>query len=164
MLKSMCAACAAICLLASPAGAFDIVRDGRAAAVVVVDEKAPASAAKAASEFAAYVGKITGARLEVADAPVAGMATIRVGAPCAAKGTDAISVFVNRKGELEITGREPRGPVYAGDDAVAQAVVAHLGWICGETLAVSCERGEAAGEPADLNGHATTIQVLRSGA
>lgn len=113
MLKSMCAACAAICLLASPAGAFDIVRDGRAAAVVVVDEKAPASAAKAASEFAAYVGKITGARLEVADAPVAGMATIRVGAPCAAKGTDAISVFVNRKGELEITGREPRGPVYA---------------------------------------------------
>ena len=55
MLKSMCAACAAICLLASPAGAFDIVRDGRAAGGVVVDEKARASAAEAAAEVAAVV-------------------------------------------------------------------------------------------------------------
>ena len=49
---------------------------------------------------------------------------------------------------------------YAGDDAVAKAVGAHLDWICGETLADSCERGQVAGDPADLNGHSCAISVV----
>ncbi|MBQ6925692.1 MAG: isoleucine--tRNA ligase, partial [Kiritimatiellae bacterium] len=52
--------------------------------------------------------------------------------------------------------------VYAGDDAVAQAVAAHCGWICGETLADSCEQGVVAGESADLNGHPCSINVEKA--
>ena len=51
--------------------------------------------------------------------------------------------------------------VYASDDAVAKAVDAFIDWICGETLAVSCERGEVADEPADLNGHPCSISVAK---
>ena len=53
--------------------------------------------------------------------------------------------------------------VYTGDEAVAAAVKAHLDWICGETLADSCEAGDASSAaPADLNGHACAISVAKA--
>ena len=96
-----------------PSFAFDIVVDGKAAAVVVVDPKGPKSSEKAASEFVSYVEKMTGVKLQISDGESESLPVIRIGAPCNAKFTDEIRVFVNANGELEITGQAPRGPAYA---------------------------------------------------
>ena len=94
-------------------GPFVIAKGGQAAAVIVIDEAAPFSAQKAASELARYVMAMTGARMPVTNAPVAGLATIRVGAPTPDDGMDEIDLSVTPDGELSLTGGGSRAPVYA---------------------------------------------------
>jgi len=62
--------------------------------------------------------------------------------------------------DLEITQRI--NIAFCSDDAVETAVGAHLGYIAGETLAVSCEKaGLEAGKSTelDLNGHACRVSI-----
>ena len=107
------ALCAAATLLVPSARAFNIVANGRAQAAVLVDPQATESAAKAADELIVYVEKMTGQKLRRIDRPNTAWKTIRIGAPAKFSKSDEIAVFVNRRGELEITGEGTRGPVYA---------------------------------------------------
>ncbi|NLN02265.1 MAG: DUF4838 domain-containing protein [Lentisphaerae bacterium] len=105
--------CAAAMLAVPSVRALDIVTGGRARAAVLVDPQATASAEKAAEEFIAYVEQMTGQKLARIDRPDTAWRTIRIGAPGKFTRSDEIVVFVNRRGELEITGEGTRGPVYA---------------------------------------------------
>ena len=95
------------------AGAFEIVRGGKAVAAIVIDDAAPPSAAKAASELSAYVERMTGAELQTVKMPKDNLATIRIGGPCQATRPDEIFVAKNSRGELVISGFGPRAPIYA---------------------------------------------------
>ncbi|MBR3085982.1 MAG: isoleucine--tRNA ligase, partial [Kiritimatiellae bacterium] len=53
---------------------------------------------------------------------------------------------------------------FAGDPEVADAVAAFAEWIREETLADSCEPGEVAASPFDLNGRSCAIAVQKAGA
>ncbi len=93
--------------------AFDIARDGRPVAVIATGANPPATSRFAARELAGYLGRMCGGTFEVieGDAP-AERPCILVGAPCDVTAFDGIRLRV--KGNvLEITGQQPRGPLYA---------------------------------------------------
>lgn len=70
----------------------------------------------AARELADFLGQITGARFQIASKPVSGYKTIVVGTPYKGKAVDEISIKVQNKNTLEITGANPRAIVYATYD------------------------------------------------
>ena len=51
---------------------------------------------------------------------------------------------------------------YNGDEEAAAAIAAFQDWICGETLADACAKGDVSGEPCDLNGHPCAIAVEKA--
>lgn len=70
----------------------------------------------AARELADFLGKITGARFQIASKPVSGFKTILVGTPYKGKEPEEISIKVKDRNTLEITGANPRAVVYATYD------------------------------------------------
>lgn len=70
----------------------------------------------AARELADFLGKITGARFQIASKPVPGFKTILVGTPYKGKNPEEISIKVKDQNTLEITGVNPRSVVYATYD------------------------------------------------
>ncbi len=70
----------------------------------------------AARELADFLGKITGARFQIASKPVPGFKTILVGTPYKGKNPEEISIKVKDRNTLEITGVNPRSVVYATYD------------------------------------------------
>lgn len=99
---------------AMDAAALDIVRLGRPAAAILVDPAAEPSAGFAAAELKHYVKELTGVELPSVVRPNTAWKTIRIGQPLATtNGIDEIACFVNRKGELELTGAGSRGPIFA---------------------------------------------------
>ncbi|MDY5954790.1 MAG: DUF4838 domain-containing protein [Kiritimatiellia bacterium] len=96
------------------AGPFALVQNGRPAADIMIDPKANEYAPYAAKELVAYVKKISGVELKIAKRRNPSRGVIRIGRPGgAAEATDSIACFVNRQGELELTGQGTRGNAYA---------------------------------------------------
>ncbi|MGN1360596.1 MAG: DUF4838 domain-containing protein, partial [Kiritimatiellia bacterium] len=96
------------------AGPFALVRDGRPAADIMIDPKANEYAPYAAQALVDYVKKISGVELKIAKRRNPSRGVIRIGRPGgAAEATDSIACFVNRQGELELTGQGTRGNAYA---------------------------------------------------
>ena len=91
---------------------FQLASNGRASAVIVA-EPGTNGYAYAANELAKYLGKITGAAFMVADRPVKGYKTIRVGTPYRASRPEELCVRVKNRDTLEFTGDGPLGTLYA---------------------------------------------------
>ena len=103
-------------LLAAPfAMAFDIAKDGKAAAVIATGTKPSVSTLGAANELAKYLGKMCGDTFEIVKGdPPEGRPCIYVGEPREGAGFDEICLRVDKdKNRLVLTGQQPRGPVYA---------------------------------------------------
>ncbi len=111
------AALAASALRATPAP-FVIAKDRQPQAVIVVDKGVTNAVRTAAFELAKYLGKISGTSFMVADKPVNGFRTIRVGTPYKASKADEICIRVKDAETLEVTGNGPRGPLYAAYDLI----------------------------------------------
>ena len=97
---------------AAPAD-FVFAEDGRARAAIVCAKPGSPSCRYAANELADYLGRLTGARFAVVDAPLDGYATIRVGDDYAASKPEELHVEVRSGDELVLTGEGSRGPLYA---------------------------------------------------
>jgi hypothetical protein len=91
---------------------FQLASNGRASAVIVA-EPGTNGYAYAANELTKYLGKITGAAFMVADRPVRGYKTIRVGTPYKASRPEELCVRVKNRDTLEFTGDGPLGTLYA---------------------------------------------------
>lgn len=93
---------------------FDLVKDGRAAATIVVDPKAPDSVSYAAEQLALYVEKMTGVKLRIAPAARQGN-VIRLGVlrPAPDVRPEEIRIRCKSPYELIVSGEGPRGPLYA---------------------------------------------------
>ena len=100
----------ALCIAADRS--FVLALNGRARAVIVA-ESGTNGYAYAANELAKYLGKITGAAFMVADRPVKGFKTIRVGTPYKASRPEELCVRVKNGDTLEFTGDGPLGTLYA---------------------------------------------------
>lgn len=94
--------------------AFDIAKDGKPTAVIATGANPPKTTVFAANELAKYLGKILGAPFTVIkDEPPASGNCILVGSPYNGK-HDEICLRYKEGGRiLEITGQQPRGPLYA---------------------------------------------------
>ena len=93
----------------APRAPFVIAQDGQAQAVIVFDKGVTNAVRTAAFELAKYLGKISGSSFMVADKPVRGFRTIRVGTPYKASKPDEICIRVKDADTLEVTGNGPRG-------------------------------------------------------
>lgn len=91
---------------------FVIAENGFAKAAIVVPKDAPKSARYAARQLAKYLDQMTGANVPVADRPLRGYNTIRVGFPHDGA-AEEIAISVPKRDLAEITGEGPRGPAYA---------------------------------------------------
>ena len=91
---------------------FVIAENGFAKAAIVVPKDAPKSARYAARQLAKYLDQMTGANVPVADRPLRGYNTIRVGFPHEGA-SEEIAISVPKRDLAEITGEGPRGPAYA---------------------------------------------------
>ncbi|MBQ6923111.1 MAG: DUF4838 domain-containing protein [Kiritimatiellae bacterium] len=100
-------------LLAATASAadFQLATNGKARAAIVVPAAADKALNFASKELADYLGKMTTGRFMVADKPLAGVGTIRLGYDAALGNPEAFSVRV-ADGELKIAGGGPRGAIY----------------------------------------------------
>ncbi len=92
---------------------FVFAEDGRARAAIVCAKPDSAGCRYAANELADYLARLTGARFAVADAPLDGLATIRVGEDYAASKPEELRIEVRSGDELVLTGEGTRGPLYA---------------------------------------------------
>ena len=96
------------------APAFDIASSGSPRAVIVTGKDPSPVVTTMAAELTNYLGRIVvGANFKISEEPVGGMNAILLGTPYRGKKTDEFAVFVNNKGELELTGEGSRGIVYA---------------------------------------------------
>lgn len=105
----------AVVLLATAcaASAFNIASFGEARAAIVTGKDPSPVVKRMSVELTNYLDRIVvGAKFPISERPVGGKNTIRLGAPYAGK-MDEFAIFVNKKGELELTGTPPRGTVYA---------------------------------------------------
>ncbi len=91
---------------------FVIAENGFAKAAIVIPSDAPKSARYAARQLAKYLDQMTGANVPVADHPLRGYNTIRVGFPHDGP-PEEIAISVRKRDLAEITGEGPRGPAYA---------------------------------------------------
>ena len=115
---SACLAAASALLFASSAAAkpapFVFATNGLAKAAVVVAPDAPGAVRYAAGELADYLNRMTGAHLPVAEAPVKGWNTIRVGLAPKAGAFEEITVRASADGRtLDVLGERPRAVIYA---------------------------------------------------
>jgi len=95
------------------ASAFDIAKDGKAAAVIVVGENPTATTVTAANELASYLSGITGAKFTIAAKPEEGRNTILVGTPYPNGQPEEFCIRVKDATTLERTGEGTRGTLYA---------------------------------------------------
>ncbi len=109
----LCAvACA--CLLAVPAAAFDIAKNGRARAMIVTGEEPSVVVSGMATELAKYLQEMTGAEFTIAEKKKGGLGAIRLVIEKPGKMSDESFTIkdVKRNNELVITGADERGLVY----------------------------------------------------
>lgn len=94
--------------------AFNIAKDGRPAAIIATGANPPATTLFAANELASYLGRMAGAPFTVVtnDPPAEGNCLL-VGAPVADAKADEIRLRVRDGRILDLTGQQPRGPLYA---------------------------------------------------
>ncbi len=103
----------AVLSTASDAFAFDIAKDGKPVAVIATGANPAKTTVFAANELAKYLGNILGAPFTVVnDEPPASGNCILVGSPYSGK-NDEICLRFKDKRILELTGQQPRGPLYA---------------------------------------------------
>ena len=101
-------------LVAPAAEAMTIARNGHPAAVIATGANPPATTLFAANELASYLGRMVGAPFTVItnDPPAKGNC-ILVGNPCQDAKFDEIRLRVRDGHVLNLTGQQPRGPLYA---------------------------------------------------
>lgn len=102
-----------LALLPTLATAWDIVRDHKPAASVLLPNPTPPPVQTAADELTNYIFQITGANLPVSNQPVPGLKTIRLGTPVPNTKPDEIRLKITSPDTLELTGDQPRGTLYA---------------------------------------------------
>jgi hypothetical protein len=96
---------------------FVFATNGLAKAAVVVAPDAPEAVRYAADELADYLNRMTGAHFPVAEAPVAGWNTIRVGLAPDGGRFEEITIRASGDGQrLDILGERPRAVIYAAYD------------------------------------------------
>ena len=110
-------ACAAIvCAAAHAAEPVDFVfsEGGRARAAIVVAADAPPAVKYASDELADYLNRMTGAHFPVAEKPIEGWNTVRVGVSGELRRFEEISLAVSADGrKLDILAERPRAAIYA---------------------------------------------------
>ena len=110
-------ACAAIvCAAAHAAEPVDFVfsEGGRARAAIVVAADAPPAVKYASDELADYLNRMTGAHFPVAEKPIEGWNTVRIGVSGELKRFEEISLAVSADGrKLDILAERPRAAIYA---------------------------------------------------
>ena len=101
-------------LVAPAAEAMTIARNGRPAAVIATGANPPATTLFAANELASYLGRMVGAPFTIItnDPPAEGDC-ILVGEPCKDARFDEIRLRIRDGRILDLTGQQPRGPLYA---------------------------------------------------
>ncbi len=101
-------------LVAGAVHAFDIAKDGKPSAVIATGANPTNTTLFAANELASYLGKMVGTPFTVItnDPPAAGNC-ILVGAPVEGAKFDEIRLRVRDGRILDLTGQQPRGPLYA---------------------------------------------------
>ena len=94
--------------------AFDLAKNGKASATVVIHGDAGISVKHNAKIFVKYLSTITGADFEISDGVVpASGNVILLGAPYPSKRFEEISIRLTQPNLLVVTGEGTRGPVYA---------------------------------------------------
>lgn len=94
--------------------AFDLAKNGKASATVVIHSDAGIAVKHNAKIFVKYLSAITGADFEISDGVVpASGNVILLGAPYPSKRFEEISIRLTQPNLLVVTGEGTRGPVYA---------------------------------------------------
>lgn len=94
--------------------AFDIARDGKPCAVVMVHKDAGVSVRHNAKIFVQYLSRITGATFELHEGAMPSTGSvILLGSPHPDRRFEEISIRFRNPNLLEVTGEGTRGPVYA---------------------------------------------------
>ena len=103
---------------AAAAESIDIVRDGRPAAVIVVDKQAPEMTKQAAALLQRVIEQSSGARLEIAAAAPAGRTVIRLTSEPGERklDKDAFVFAFPTANRIEIIGGSPYGALFAVQD------------------------------------------------